>query len=226
MGYYKDLKSQTQDFTVIKDFGEDEPFSPGHPGGEVQLDKLTFQLSQPLPDTLSCRVKAYDGNKPILVHNTARYVSEFYADGHQRGLDFEFQVQKQPDKFHPYYLLSDKYGLNFKLHDLSSILATGQKVLCHFDRLDANGFSVRRSSTDTNLPMLRIKDLMKGAMLYNKITARDFELLLHNTPGSQRSRRRLRPGSPRMDSCCHPRCGCQYRTVVCGQRSLCIGRAR
>ncbi len=183
MSYYKDFKNQVQDFMVIKDFGDNESFFRlVTPGGEVQLEKLAFQRSRPLPDTLSCRVRAYDGNRPILLHNTARYVSEFYADGHQRGLDFEFQVQKQPDKFHPYYLLSDKYGLNFKLHDTSSILATGQKVLCHFDRLDANGFSVRRSSTDTNLPMLRIKDLMKGASLYNKITPRDFELLLHNTP--------------------------------------------
>ncbi len=182
----KDLKNQTADFAVIKDFGEDEDFFRlATPGGEVHLAKLDFQTKLPLPDTLSCRIKGYQGAKPVLVHNTARYVSDFYADGFQRGLDFEFQVQFQPDKEHPYYRLIDKNGLIFKLHDTSSVLATGQKVLCRFDRLDAYGFSVRRSDTDTLLPMLRIKDLMKGAQLYGKVQARELETLLRETPELQ-----------------------------------------
>lgn len=182
----KDLKNQTTDFAVIKDFGDNEDFFRlATPGGEVHLPKLDFQKDQPLPDTLRCRIKGYNGTKPIVVHDTARYVSDFYADGFQRGLDFEFQVQYQPDKEHSYYRLIDKNGLIFKLHDTSSVLATGQKVICRFDRLDAYGFSVRRSDTDTNLPMLRIKDLMKGAQLYNKIQARDLEALLHETPELQ-----------------------------------------
>lgn len=180
---YKDLKNQFADFTVIKDFGEDENFFRlATPAGEVHLPKLEFQRNQSLPDTLNCRIKGYNGNMPVLVHNMARYVSEFYADGFQRGQDFEFQVQYQPDKEHNYYRLIDKNGLIFKLFDTRSVLATGQKVICRFERLDAYGFSVKRSDTDTNLPMLRIKDLMKGAQLHGRITPRDFDLLLHDTP--------------------------------------------
>lgn len=181
--FQNDMKNKSADFAVIKDFGDSEGFFRlATPGGEVHLPKFEFQCSQPLPDTLNCRIKGYSGNRPILAHNTARYVSEFYADGFQRGQEFEFQVLFQPDKDHPYYRLKDKNGLIFKLHDKSSVLATGQKVLCRFERLDAYGFSVRRSNTDTNLPMMHIKDLMKGAQLYSKVNPRDIEQLLLNTP--------------------------------------------
>lgn len=192
-----DKKSLTQEFPVDLSHGIDEKFFRViTPGGEVRVDKFKFQIDQPLPQTLNCRVKGYDGDKPVLMQNTAALVSEFYADANQRGQEFAFRVVRQPSPEHPYYRLEDEHGLLFKLHDRKSVLVNGQMVKCRFDRLDATGFSVRRSSTDTNLPMLYIKDIAKGSGVINWIPDTAIEDLLNETPELSQAAAEYHEGNP------------------------------
>ncbi len=192
-----DKKSLTQEFPVDQTHGIDEKFFRViTPGGEVRVDKFKFQYDQPLPETLSCRVKGYDGDKPVLMQNTAAIVSEFYAEANQRGQEFSFRVVRQPSPEHPYYRLEDENGLLFKLHDRKSVLVNGQMVKCRFERLDSTGFSVRRSSTDTNLPMLYIKDITSGANIHNFFPAREVEDMLYNTPELEQAAKEYSEGNP------------------------------
>ena len=56
-----DKKIEIAEFEVNKDYGDDEMiFRLNTPQGEVTLSKLKFQIGQPLPDTLSVRIKGSD----------------------------------------------------------------------------------------------------------------------------------------------------------------------
>lgn len=164
---FADKKIEIAEFEVNKDYGDDEMiFRLNTPQGEVTLTKLKFQIGQPLPDTLSVRIKGSDKKGlPLVGHHMARYVSEFYADGFQRGDEFEFKVVAMPPDDMGYYRLEDANGLTFKLRETRSILTLGQSVRCRFETLNQTFFSLRRSSADTDLPMFHIKDLLKGARL-------------------------------------------------------------
>ncbi len=160
---FGDEKIEIAEFEVNKDYGDDEMiFRLNTPQGEVTLTKLKFQIGQPLPDTLSVRIKGSDKKGlPLVGHHMARYVSEFYADGFQRGDEFEFKVVAMPPDDMGYYRLEDANGLTFKLRETRSILT----LRCRFETLNQTFFSLRRSSADTDLPMFHIKDLLKGARL-------------------------------------------------------------
>lgn len=151
-----------KDFPINKDFGDDEPFFrviTSH--GEVQLNKLPFQIGQPLPDTLNCRIKGYYGNEEFIGHNMPRYVSEFYADGFSKGQEFDFKVVARPHDQDKFYRLVDDHGLQFRLTDLSAKLAVGQTIKCRFELLDQNVYTLRRSNDDTKLRMVKFGDFGK-----------------------------------------------------------------
>lgn len=88
---FTDKSLQVAEFPVDKTYGEDEPFFRLITPGGVQLPKLLFQKDQPLPETLSCRIKGYNGKVPVLGHNMPRYVSEFYADGFSKARNSTFK---------------------------------------------------------------------------------------------------------------------------------------
>lgn len=149
-----------KDFPIIKDYGDDEPFFrilTSH--GEVRLNKLPFQKGEPLPDTLNCRIKGYNGTEEVLGHNMPRYVSEFYADGFSKGLEFEFKVVAKPNEDVKFYRLTDEHGLQFRLNDSTAKLTVGQTIKCRFELLDQNLYTLRRSSADSQLRMQKMFDL-------------------------------------------------------------------
>lgn len=153
-------KFQVQEFPVIKDYGPDEPFFRLQtPAGEARLQKLAFQKDQPLPDTLDCRVKGYDDGLPVLGHNMPRYVSEFYADGFSKGKDFEFKVVRKPGNGSDSYHVEDEHGLQFRVQAPKSALTLGQTIRCKFEVLDPTFYVLRRSSNDTQLGMVTLRDL-------------------------------------------------------------------
>jgi len=149
-----------KDFPINKDYGDDEPFFrivTSH--GEVRLNKLPFQKGQPLPDTLNCRIKGYNGPVEVIGHNMPRYVSEFYADGFSKGQEFDFKVVTKPTDEVKFYRLCDEHGLQFRLNDNTGKLTVGQTIKCRFEALDHNYYSLRRSSADSQLRMQRMFDL-------------------------------------------------------------------
>ncbi len=158
-----DKKIQLIDLPVNKEFGEDEDFfrliAPN--GRELHLKKLPFQLSQPLPDTLNCRVKGFIDETPIIGHNMPRYVSEFYADGFSSGKDFEFKVITKPHDNNGFYRLEDSNGLQFKLIEPKSAFAIGQMVKCRFEYLDQNVYILRRSDSDAQIKILTLRDIAR-----------------------------------------------------------------
>ncbi|MCC8117810.1 MAG: ATP-binding protein [Bacteroidales bacterium] len=159
--FVAEKKIQFIDLPVNKDFGEDEDFfrliAPN--GRELHLKKLPFQMSQPLPDKLSCRVKGYNEGTPIIGHNMPHYVSEFYADGFSAGRDFEFKVVAKPHDNQGFYRLEDSNGLQFKLQEQKSAFAIGQMVKCRFEYLDQHVFILRRSTTDVQIKILNLRDI-------------------------------------------------------------------
>jgi len=192
-----DKKFEIVEYEVNKEYGNDETiFRLNTPQGEVTLQKLKFQLGRPLPDTLSVRVKGTDKRGlPLVGHHMARYVSEFYADGFQRGDEFEFKVVALPPDDMGYYRLEDTNGLTFKLKETRSVLTIGQSVRCHFETLNQTFFSLRRSSTDTDLPRLFIKDLLKGARLTG-FSHRDAEAQIRRVPELEQAIAELDNGYP------------------------------
>ncbi len=135
--YHSDKSQDICKFEIDKSYGEDEPFFRLlTPHGEITLNKLPFQIGQPLPDTISCKIKGYNGDTPVVVHNMPVYVSEVYADGASRGEEFEFKVLSVPDNGTPYYRLIDDHGLILKLYEQKSALSKGQSVKCRFSVLD------------------------------------------------------------------------------------------
>ncbi len=150
----------SRDFPINKDYGDDETFFRIiTPQGEFRLNKLTFQKGQPLPDTLNCRIKGYNGPDMVLAHNMPRYVSDFYADGFSKGQEFEFKVITKPNDDVKFYRLSDEHGLIFKLYDNSGKLTIGQTIRCRFDALEHTHYTLRRSSADSQLRMQRMFEL-------------------------------------------------------------------
>lgn len=162
-----------KDYPIIKDYGDDEPFfriKTDH--GEVRLNKLPFQKGQPLPDTLNCRVKGYNGPDEVIGHNMPRYVSEFYADGFSKGQEFEFKVVAKPNDDVKFYRLSDEHGLQFRLNDPTAKLSIGQTIKCRFELLDQNLYTLRRSSADSQLRMQKMFDLSSIIGVKGNVTAK------------------------------------------------------
>ncbi|MCM1451610.1 MAG: ATP-binding protein [Clostridium sp.] len=149
-----------KDFPINKEYGDDEPFFRViTPHGEVHLNKMPFQKGQPLPDTLNCRIKGYNGPDEVIGHNMPRYVSEFYADGFSKGQEFDFKVVAKPTDEVKFYRLADENGLQFRLTEPNAKLAIGQTIKCRFELLDQNVYALRRSSADTQLRMQKMLDL-------------------------------------------------------------------
>lgn len=190
-------KIEIVEYEVNKEYGNDELiFRLNTPQGEVTLQKLKFQIGCPLPDTLSVRIKGTDKKGlPLVGHHMARYVSEFYADGFQRGDEFEFKVVAMPPDDMGYYRLEDSNGLTFKLKETRSVLTIGQSVRCYFETLNQTFFSIRRSSADTDLPRLFIKDLLKGAKLVG-FSHRDAEAQIRRIPELEQAITELDNGYP------------------------------
>lgn len=179
---FTDKKFTIKDYPVNKDYGDDEPFFRLFTeGGEVSLPKLKFQIGQPLPDFLNCRIKGYNGAVPIIGHNMPRYVSEFYADGYSKGKEFEFKVINVPDEDFGFYRLTDDNGLTFRLYDSKTALTKGQSVKCKFEYLEQNAFKLRRSNSDALFPMLSFGDLARVAMIHG-VNAFKIEQYLKQIP--------------------------------------------
>lgn len=184
------------DFPVNKDYGDDEPFFRLiTDGGEVQLPKLQFQKDQPLPDSLSCRVKGYNGYIPVLGHNMPRYVSEFYADGFSKQQEFEFRVISISDAAKGYYRLADENGLIFNLRETKTILARGQMVKCKFERLEPNFFKLYRSSTDKQFPMLKLSQIANKLEIHG-LNASKLENALGEIPEMKNALEEMNLGRP------------------------------
>lgn len=189
-------KFQVQEFPVIKDYGPDEPFFRLQtPGGEARLQKIAFQKEQPLPDTLECRVKGYDNGMPVLGHNMPRYVSEFYADGFSKGLDFEFKVVRKPANGSDSYQVEDEHGLQFKVQAPKSALSIGQTIKCKFEVLDPTFYVLRRSSNDTKLGMVTLRDLGRALGIKGQ-TLEQIERAARNLPELSQACKELDHGLP------------------------------
>ncbi len=194
--FFNEKDYQVKDFPVNKDYGEDEQFFRLiTPGGEVQLPKMQFQKGQPLPDTLSCRIKGYDGNTPVLGHNIPRYVSEFYADGFSKRQEFEFQVAFVSDASKGYYRLVDNNGLTFNLHEPKTTLSRGQTIKCVFDVLEPNFFKLHRSSTDKQFMMLSLSKVASKAAVKGLNTAK-LESYIMQVPELETAIEELNHGRP------------------------------
>ncbi|MDE6097976.1 MAG: hypothetical protein K2G24_03720, partial [Muribaculaceae bacterium] len=142
--------------TVNKSYGDNEDFFrlmlPG--GREITLKKLGFQRSQPLPDTLVCQEKKGLNGESYYIHNVAGYVRDFYLAGFRKGEDFEFRVNRVPDNPGEPYVLSDQYGIQFRLYDRNTKLVAGQSVHCTFTKLESNIFSLKLSDRGVALPLI------------------------------------------------------------------------
>ncbi len=194
--FIAEKKIQFIDLPVNKDFGEDEDFfrlkAPN--GRELHLKKLPFQLSQPLPDKLSCRVKGYNEGTPIIGHNMPHYVSEFYADGFSAGKEFEFRVVSKPHDNQGFYRLEDGNGLQFKLQEQKSAFAIGQTVKCRFEYLDQNVYILRRSNADMQIKIITLRDI--GRILNEKSWTMDkVERTLREMPEMAKAMQELDHGS-------------------------------
>lgn len=192
--YHSDKSQDICTFNVNKSFGDDESFFRLEtPAGEILLNKLPFQIGQPLPDTLSCRIKGYNGDTPVLAHNMPIYVSEFYADGASRGEEFEFKVTSVPDESTPFYRLIDDHGLIFKLNDQKSALSKGQSVKCRFSVLDHKMFKLQRSDNETMFAMVTLGDCARVAGVHN-VSAKTIEAFLASVPELEPSLEEYRHG--------------------------------
>lgn len=180
--YHSDKSQDICTFEVNKSFGDDESFFRLlTPAGEIFLNKLPFQIGQPLPDTLSCKIKGYNGDIPVVGHNMPEYVSEFYAEGASKGEEFEFKVMSVPDNGTPFYRLIDDHGLIFKLFEQKSALSKGQSVKCRFSVLDHKMFKLQRSDSEMMYSMVTLGDCARVAGLHN-VNAKTIEAFLASIP--------------------------------------------
>ena len=194
--FFSEKDSQVKDYPVNKDYGDDEQFFRLiTEAGEVQLPKMQFQKGQPLPDTLSCRIKGYNGSTPVLGHNIPRYVSEFYADGFSKHQEFEFQVVFVADASKGYYRLADDNGLTFNLHEPKTTLTRGQTIKCVFDILEPNFFKLHRSSTDKQFMMLYLNNIVSKAAIKGLNTSK-LEAAISQLPELQGAIEELNHGRP------------------------------
>lgn len=138
----------TYEFEVNRSYGDDEDFLrviiPEI--GEIQLPKMRFQHHEPLPEKIRCRIKTFYGRTPVLSHFVPDYVNRFYghAQNTLAALDgYEFNVIGIPEKGKSFYTLEDKYGIRYKLFDNKAYLGFGQKVMCRFDKLTPDFFSIK-----------------------------------------------------------------------------------
>lgn len=161
---YSNASLQYISLPVDKTYGDEEDFfrliTPD--GYTVNLKKLPFQRSQPLPDQLTCRVKIGLNGKAYYSHNVAAYVLEFYQQGHQQSKDFEFRVESVPEKSGDPYLIVDNYGIQFKLHDRQARLVVGQNIRCTFSRLDIGGFAIKLSERGLALPLIQFDEALEA----------------------------------------------------------------
>lgn len=139
---------RTYEFEVNHLYGEDEDvlrlMVPDV--GEVHLPKMRFQQREPLPDRLRCRIKAIYGGAPVLSHFVPDYVNRFYGhlqNSYSAQNGYEFKVIGRPEKDGAFYTLEDKYGIRYRLYDSKAYLGEGQRVMCRFDKLTPNFFSIR-----------------------------------------------------------------------------------
>ena len=82
----------------------------------------------------------------VLSHFVPDYVNRFYghAQNTLAALDgYEFNVIGIPEKGKSFYTLEDKYGIRYKLFDNKAYLGFGQKVMCRFDKLTPDFFSIK-----------------------------------------------------------------------------------
>ncbi len=143
------------DLIVNKDFGEQEDFFrlevPGY--GEQHLNKLKFQKEEPLPDSLTVRVKFFNRDGvPVLGHYLPQYVHRFYRVSlPDRAYEYEFMVMGLPNHRGDHFTLEDKYGIRYNLTDENAMLALGQKVLCKFTKLTQAFFTITLANSDMRL---------------------------------------------------------------------------
>lgn len=153
-------RTPIQDFPVNKEYGENENFFRViTPDGEVHLPKFKFQKDQPLPDTISCRIKENQNGRPILAHNFMRYINEFYADGFSKGQSFNFRVTHCANDAKTDYFLQDEYGLQFRITNQKTPLSVGQIVKCRFETLNPVMYRLRRSESDTQLRSSNLREI-------------------------------------------------------------------
>lgn len=133
----------TYEFDVCQSYGENEEFFriivPEY--GEVHLQKLKFQKEEPLPQRMRCRVKSFNNGYLILSHYVPDYVNRFYSICDSSS--YEFTVVVAPAKNGDPYILEDSHGIRFNLPADNAFLSKGQKVLCRFDKITSNFFSIK-----------------------------------------------------------------------------------
>lgn len=189
------LNNQFIALEVDRSYGDNEDFfrliSPE--GHEVILKKLPFQLDQPLPERLSCRVKRGFNGEFYYTHNVPKYVREFYAADHAAGKDFEFIVRRVPGSSGDPYILVDRHGIEFQLRDRSTRLSRGQTVRCSFARLDSYNFSLQLSDHNLTLPLLSRREALQ-AMRPDKPTARMLNSIFDTAPYLEDARNELALG--------------------------------
>lgn len=154
---------EIREFEVVKDYGTQEDFFrlklPC--GREITIPKLKFQMSEPLPDQISCRIKYLNDGVPVVAHFMPQYVNRFYRQGAAQHRDFEFSVQSVPKSPGDKYILEDKYGIRYNLNEDGSFLAVGQKVLCRFSRLTNTSFILELANGEMRLPFLSPSEFLK-----------------------------------------------------------------
>ena len=150
------------DFDVVQEYGPDEEFFrikiPGH--GEYKLRKIKFQLGQPLPKTLKCRIKHIDNSgAPVPILNIPQYVNDFYHARYVSGMDFPFVVTAKARRPSEPTMLEDDYGIKYKLYTSDTMLEVGQQIRCRFAKLSSKVFMLKRSDSELRLPDINVDDI-------------------------------------------------------------------
>lgn len=169
----------------VSDIGGDEEqfFRILVPGcGEVHLPKMKFQLDEPLPKILNCRVVKFINGAPVLSHYVPDYVNRFYKKAQIAGREFDFKVIGVPGKKLDRYVLEDKYGIRYNLFDTKAMLCEGQKVFCHFDKLTPNFFSLRLVDTNVLAPNFSPNDFFGKVCADRKSIPQVIEFFEKNCP--------------------------------------------
>ena len=94
-------------------------------GERYNVDKLKFQIGEPLPDHLQCVLVTLKNNRPIFRQDIKRLIVQFYDNGEE----YEFTVI-EPSGIDN-YKVQDDHGIYFNLAvPPATRLAVGQRVRC------------------------------------------------------------------------------------------------
>ncbi len=92
---------------------------------EFNIKKLKFQLTQPVPETLSCLVKSTHDGQPLVLLDLVPYIKQFY----EQGKTYSFRVKADYTRSN-FYEVEDDFGFFFRLPATATSLRVGQTVDC------------------------------------------------------------------------------------------------